>query len=128
MEIRSTRSFHAIPATIIRGVFNLHVSNLLFKMYCKYLIYIFIHFFLFLPLQIFQIHGKCILTYLKGLCKAKCLHLRRAEKSKNSPIEIDGPHMLLIIHSYRKNAVFVYFLCSIYREAYLPLHTPFKAA
>ena len=37
MEIKSTRSFNAIPATIIRSVFNLHVSNLLCKMYCKYL-------------------------------------------------------------------------------------------
>ena len=26
METRSARSFNAIPATIIRGVFNLHIS------------------------------------------------------------------------------------------------------
>ena len=37
MEIRSTRSFNAIPATLIRGVLNLYLSNLLSKMYCKYL-------------------------------------------------------------------------------------------
>ena len=41
MEIRSTRSFNAIPA-MIRGVFNFYVSNLLCKMYCKYFIYVFI--------------------------------------------------------------------------------------
>ena len=44
MEIRSTRSFNAIPATIIRGVFNLYISNLLFKMYCKYFLSFFIYF------------------------------------------------------------------------------------
>ena len=43
MEIRSTRSFNAIPATIIRGVFSLYVSNLFRKMYCKYFIYFFIY-------------------------------------------------------------------------------------
>ena len=44
MEIRSSRSFNAIPATIIRGAFNLCVSNLLCKMYCKYF---FIHLVVF---------------------------------------------------------------------------------
>ena len=32
MEIRSTRSFNAIPATLIRGVFNLYLANLLCEM------------------------------------------------------------------------------------------------
>ena len=45
MEIRSTRSFNAIPATLIRGVFNLHISNLIWKIYCKYLIHAFIYSF-----------------------------------------------------------------------------------
>ena len=51
---------------------------------------------------------------------------RRVEKSKNSPLKIDGPHVLLIIDSQRNNDVFAHFLCSFYREAYLPLGTPFK--
>ena len=34
MEIRSTRSFNAIPATLIRGVFNSFLLNLLCKLYC----------------------------------------------------------------------------------------------
>ena len=34
MEIRSTQSFNAIPATLIRGAFNLYFK-LLFKIYCK---------------------------------------------------------------------------------------------
>ena len=62
MEIRSTRSFNAIPATIIRGVFSLYVSNLFRKMYCKYFIYFFIY-----HLNIanfFLVRGKYILTYL----------------------------------------------------------------
>ena len=42
-------------------------------------------------------------TALKGLSKAKSLHL------------------------HKLNAVFAHFLCSIHREAYLPLHTPFKS-
>ena len=46
MEIRSTRSFNAIPATLIRGVFNLYL-NLLYKIYCKYFIFSFIHLFCF---------------------------------------------------------------------------------
>ena len=65
---------------------------------------------------------------LKGLCKAKSLHLHRAEKSKNSPLKSIFPHVLGIIDSKRKSAVFAHFLCSIYREAYLPLHTPFKSS
>ena len=48
MEIRSTRSFNAIPATVIRGVLNLYISKLLWKMYCKYSNYLFIYFFSFL--------------------------------------------------------------------------------
>ena len=44
MEIRSTRSFNAIPATLIRGVFNLYL-NLLHKICCKYFIHLFIHLF-----------------------------------------------------------------------------------
>ena len=44
MEIRSTQSFNAIPATLIRGVFNLYL-NLLYEIYCKYFIYLFIHLF-----------------------------------------------------------------------------------
>ena len=47
MEIRSTRSFNAIPATIIRAVFNLYISNLLCKMCCEYFILFLIYFFLF---------------------------------------------------------------------------------
>ena len=43
MEIRSTQPFNAIPATLIRGVFNLYL-NLLYKIYCKYFIYLFIYF------------------------------------------------------------------------------------
>ena len=46
MEIRSTRSFNAIPATLIRGVFNVYF-NLLFKIHCKYFIYLF--FYLLFP-------------------------------------------------------------------------------
>ena len=38
IEIRSTRSFNAILAALIRGVFNLYL-NLLYKIYCKYFIY-----------------------------------------------------------------------------------------
>ena len=45
MEIRSTRSFNAIPAAMIRGVLNLYISNLLCKMYCKCFNYFFIYFF-----------------------------------------------------------------------------------
>ena len=52
MEIRSTRSFNAIPATVIRGVFYLCISNLLSKMYCKYFIYSFHLFLAFFPLTI----------------------------------------------------------------------------
>ena len=47
MEIRSTRSFNAIPATLIRGVFKLYL-NLLYKIYCKYFIYLFIYLFIHL--------------------------------------------------------------------------------
>ena len=36
MEIRTARSFNVIPATLIRGVFNLYLTNLLCKLYCKY--------------------------------------------------------------------------------------------
>ena len=36
MEKRSTQSLSSIPTTLIRVVFNLHVSNLLCKLYCKY--------------------------------------------------------------------------------------------
>ena len=41
MEIRSLRSFSAIPATLIKGVFNLYLTNLLCKLYCKYFVYLF---------------------------------------------------------------------------------------
>ena len=44
-EIRSTRSFNAIPATIIRVFFNLYISNLLCKMYCRYLFFIYVFVF-----------------------------------------------------------------------------------
>ena len=37
MEIKSTRSFNDIPATLIRGVFNLFLANLLCKLYCNIL-------------------------------------------------------------------------------------------
>ena len=62
MEIRSARSFNAIPATIIRGVFNLYISNLLCKMYCKYFNYFFIYFFLFDHCKFFS--GKYVFTYI----------------------------------------------------------------
>ena len=52
MEIRSTRSFNAIPATLIRGVFNLYL-NLLYKIYCKYFIYLFIYLFICLFIYLF---------------------------------------------------------------------------
>ena len=45
LEIRSTRSFNAIPATLIRGVFKLYL-NLLCKFYCKCFIYLFIYLFI----------------------------------------------------------------------------------
>ena len=32
------------------------------------------------------------------------------------------------MHSQRNNAVSEYLLCSIYRQAYLPLHIPFKSS
>ena len=38
MEIKSAQSFNAIPAISIRGVFNLYLSNLQCKLYCKYFI------------------------------------------------------------------------------------------
>ena len=75
MEIRSTQSFNAIPATLIRGVFNLYL-NLLYKIYCKYSIYLFIYSFIYLFILLFAfsfsfnhcnflfICGKFILTYL----------------------------------------------------------------
>ena len=43
MEIRSTRSCNVIPATLIRGVLNMYISNLLFKLNCKYFLYSFIY-------------------------------------------------------------------------------------
>ena len=71
MEIRSTRSFNAIPATLIKGVFNLYV-NLLYKVYCKYFIYssiclfilLFALYFSFNHCNFLFICGKFILTYL----------------------------------------------------------------
>ena len=67
MEIRSTRSFNAILATLTRGVFNLYL-NLLYKIYCKYLIYLFIHLFAlsfsFNHCNCLFICGKLLLTYL----------------------------------------------------------------
>ena len=42
MKVRLTRSFNAIPATLIRDVFNLYLSNMLCKLYYKYFIYLFI--------------------------------------------------------------------------------------
>ena len=66
MKIRSTRSFNAIPATVIRGVFNLYISNLLFKMYCKYSIYSF-HLFLaffFNYCKLFLVANLNIHTYI----------------------------------------------------------------
>ena len=41
MEIRSTRSFDVVLVNMIRGTVNLYLSNLLCKLYCKYLIYFF---------------------------------------------------------------------------------------
>ena len=63
MEIRSTRSFNAIPATIIRGVFNLYISILLFKMYCKCFIY-FIYFYLFRYVNYILVANFNINTYI----------------------------------------------------------------
>ena len=65
MEIRSTRSF--IPATLIRGVFNLYLSNLLCKMYMIVNIlftHLFIVSFSFNHCKFFLICGKRTLTYL----------------------------------------------------------------
>ena len=42
MEIRSTRSFNAIPATLFRGVFNLYL-NLLYKNIVNILFIFFIY-------------------------------------------------------------------------------------
>ena len=67
MEIRSTRSFNAIPATIIRGVFNLYLSNLLCKMYFKYFIYFFTYIYLFpfsLTIVNFLVANSNLPTYL----------------------------------------------------------------
>ena len=63
MEVRSTRSFNAIPATLIRGAFNLYLSNLLRKLYCKYFIYLSI--LLFYHCKIFNfVVNVYSLTYL----------------------------------------------------------------
>ena len=65
MEIRSTRSFNAIPATLIRGVFNLYLSNLLSKMYCKYFfIHLFIFSFSFNHCKFFLFNSRQTYTYL----------------------------------------------------------------
>ena len=65
MEIRSTRSFNAIPATIIRGVFNLYISNLLLKCIVNTLL---IFFHLFLPFSLtsvnFLVANSYIHTYI----------------------------------------------------------------
>ena len=53
MEIRSTRSFNAIHATIIRGVFNFYISNLQCKVYVNILFIFVIYFFLFLTIENF---------------------------------------------------------------------------
>ena len=54
MEIRSTRSFNAIPATLIRGVFNLYL-NLLIK-YIVNTLFIYLFFYLFIYLFYFFIY------------------------------------------------------------------------
>ena len=62
MEIRSTRSFNAIPATLIRDAFNFYLTNLLCEFYCKYFIHLFI-----LPLYhyiFFLFRGKVLPAYL----------------------------------------------------------------
>ena len=64
MKIRSTRSFNAIPATKIRGVFNMYISNLLCKMYRKYFIYFSLTFFLFLTSVKFLVANSYLPTYL----------------------------------------------------------------
>ena len=68
MEMWSTRSFDAIPATLIRGVCNLYLSKLLGKLYCKYPIYLFnyISFFtIFFKWQLFNF----LLAYFGKLFK-----------------------------------------------------------
>ena len=77
VEIWSTRSLNAIPATIIRGVFNLYISNLLCKMYCKYL---FIFSFIFTFFSSFFNH--CKFKFFSGKFKPAYLssvHVMPAE-------------------------------------------------
>ena len=74
MEISSTRSFNAIPGTLITGAFNLYL-NLLYKIYCKYSIYSSIYLLIYLFIHLFALSfsfnhrnflficGKFILTY-----------------------------------------------------------------
>ena len=45
MEIRSTRSFHAIPVALIRAVFNLYLSKLPCKLFCLFHFINYISFF-----------------------------------------------------------------------------------
>ena len=90
MEIRSIQSFNAIPATLIRGVFNWYVSNLLCKLYCKYFIHASIHLFFPFLLTIVNffkfVTNLYLLTYLqnpwswskycrKGIFKTFCSQL-----------------------------------------------------
>ena len=72
MEIRSTRSFIAIPATLIRGVFNSYL-NLLCKMCCKYFIYSFI-FYLFIYLLFSFNH--CNFLFICGKFTLACFGLQ----------------------------------------------------
>ena len=63
MEIRSTQSFNAIPATIIRGVFNLYISIVYVKCIVNILfIFSFIFSFLFNHCKFFS--GKFVHTYI----------------------------------------------------------------
>ena len=65
MEIRSTRSCNAIPASMIRGVFHLQISNLVCKMYCKYFNYFSIYFsFFFNYCKCLLVANTYLLTYL----------------------------------------------------------------
>ena len=63
MEVRSTQSFNAIPATLIRGVFNLYL-NLLLKYIVNTLFIYSIYLSFFLTIVIFSFYLWQIYTYL----------------------------------------------------------------
>ena len=63
-EIRSTRSFDVIRALSIRVFFNLYLTNLLCKMYCKCSIYLSILPFFLFAIVIFLFLGKFLPTCL----------------------------------------------------------------